>query len=397
MEECSVLIVGGGPAGLSVARAIGRGAVVVHKDAEIGLPVRTSGGSWKKHIDALGLPRHLYQHINTLRFASAGEELLFDFDSDFPVVLDITGTYRYLANLATKQGAEIRCRQKFTEVSQQADDFVVSTIASGGASYQIKSKFVIDASGYWRSVLPVIDPTPYSRYGIGAEYEFRDLSDRRDIATLLVGSRFTNPGYGWIFPTNQQTIRVGVGHARPDTLLSPKVSLDRLMKSELLETLNVHAGSLVSKHGGIIPNWGANKIFGANRIVGVGDAVGQALPLVGEGIRYCIETGNLVGKLLADTLKQGTPPSVMLSAYTKWWNKRYRTSFSASQWINERISTYDDASWDRSLRRLRHLRPDDVASLLQADVGAGTALRVMMANRDLPIKLIRGLVGSRGA
>ena len=45
MESCSVLIVGGGPAGLTIARWIGKGAIVVHKDAEIGLPVRTSGGS----------------------------------------------------------------------------------------------------------------------------------------------------------------------------------------------------------------------------------------------------------------------------------------------------------------------------------------------------------------
>ena len=70
MESCSVLIVGGGPAGLTIARWIGKGAIVVHKDAEIGLPVRTSGGSWKSHIDALGLPASLYQVINTLRFAT---------------------------------------------------------------------------------------------------------------------------------------------------------------------------------------------------------------------------------------------------------------------------------------------------------------------------------------
>ncbi len=392
MEECSVLIVGGGPAGLSVARAIGPGAIVVHKDAEIGLPIRTSGGSWKKHIDALGLPSTLYQHINTLRLASESEELLFDFETDYPVVLDVTGTYRYLAERARDRGAEIRCRQKFTMLNKHTDDVVISTITHGASSYQIKSKFVIDASGYWRSVLPEVDPTPYNRYGIGAEYECTDLSTRTDIATLLVGSRFTNPGYGWIFPTNIRTVRIGVGHARPDTMLSPKTSLDRLMKSGLLESMNVQAGSLLSKHGGIIPNWGANKIFGANRIIGVGDSVGQALPLVGEGIRYCIETGGFVGSLLANALKQKTSPNSMLASYARWWNNRYRTSFSASQWVNERISAYDNTSWDRSLRRLRNLRPDDVAAILQADVDLGTLLRVTMANRDLPLKALRAMI-----
>ena len=393
MESCSVLIVGGGPAGLTIARWIGKGAIVVHKDAEIGLPVRTSGGSWKQHIDALGLPASLYRVINTLRFATDDQERLFDFDREKAVVLDITGTYRYLAAQAEAAGAEIRCHQKFASVDMETTDHVVSTIEHDNQSYQIKSKVVIDASGYWRAVMSHIDKGVYDRHGIGAEYEYEDLSPRQDIATLLVGGRYTNPGYGWVFPTNRKTVRVGVGHARPDTLLSPKISLEKLVHSDYLASIEVRTGECVSKHGGVIPNWGPCTQFGRGRIIGVGDSVGQALPTVGEGIRYCIEVGNYVGNLLADCLRRDEDPEAVTANYTQWWNKRYRRSFNASQWLNERISAYTNADWNRGLGRLARVKADDFAKMLQADISPTVALRIAIANRDLPGKILKVLAG----
>ena len=393
MESCSVLIVGGGPAGLTIARWIGKGAIVVHKDAEIGLPVRTSGGSWKSHIDALGLPASLYQVINTLRFATDDEERLFDFERETAVVLDVTGTYRYLAAQAESAGAVIRCHQKFASIDMESADHVVSTIEDGNHQYHVQSKVVIDASGYWRAVMSHIDKGIYDRHGIGAEYEYEDLSPRRDIATLLVGGRYTNPGYGWVFPTNKKTVRVGVGHARPDTLLSPKISLEKLVHSDYLASIEVRTGECVSKHGGVIPNWGPCTQFGRGRIIGVGDSVGQALPTVGEGIRYCIEVGNYVGKLLADCVQRNSNPEAVTADYTKWWNKRYRKSFNASQWLNEKISAYTNADWNRGLHRLARVRPDDFARMLQADVSPTVALRIAIANRDLPGKILKVLTG----
>lgn len=394
METCSVLIVGGGPAGLTIARWIGKGAIVVHKDAEIGLPVRTSGGSWKSHIDALGIPASLYQVINTLRFATDDEERLFDFDRETAVVLDVTSTYRYLAAQAEAAGAEIRCRQKFATIDMETQSHVVSTIEDGDRTYQVKSQVVIDASGYWRAVMSHIDPGNYDRHGIGSEYEYDDLSPRRDIATLLVGGRYTNPGYGWVFPTNKNTVRVGVGHARPDTMLSPKISLEKLVQSNYLQSIDVMTGSCISRHGGVIPNWGPCTRFGRGRVIGVGDSVGQALPTVGEGIRYCIEVGNYVGKLLVDGVRTNGSTEAVTASYTKWWNKRYRRSFNASQWLNEKISAYTNADWNRGLRRLARVRPDDFAKMLQADISPSVALRIAIANRDLPGKILRVLAAN---
>ena len=390
MESCDVLVIGGGPAGLSLAAAVGSGVIVVHQDAEIGKPVRTSGGSWKRHIDALGIPSRLYQTIDRLRFASTNEEFIFEADREKAVVLDVTGTYQHLAEIARQRGATIRCGHKFISIDRESPDQVISTVSDGNTRYLVRSKLVIDASGFWRAAMPLVDGIPaFERLGIGAEYELEDLSEDKHIATLFVGSRFTDPGYGWIFPTPAGTVRVGVGHCKPGNPHSPKLSLDRLMGSDLLDRYGVKTGRHVANHGGIIPNVGALQVFGKGQIIGIGDVVGHALPLVGEGIRYCIEIGRYVGELVNQNLQGKRTTESVIANYTAWWNKRWRRSFAWSQWLNERISQYNDASWDRGLRRLGKLAPDDLARLLQAELSPGVVMRIALANRDLPLKIAR--------
>ncbi|MCA1596012.1 MAG: FAD-dependent oxidoreductase, partial [Chloroflexi bacterium] len=69
-ERVDVLVVGGGPAGLAAAHAAAADGtvLVVHRDRQIGLPVRTSGASWKRDIDRLGLPSTLYHPLDRLSF-----------------------------------------------------------------------------------------------------------------------------------------------------------------------------------------------------------------------------------------------------------------------------------------------------------------------------------------
>ena len=61
--------------------------------------------------------------------------------------------------------------------------------------------------------------------------------------------------------------------------------------------------------------------------------------------------------------------------------------------LNEKISAYTNADWNRGLHRLARVRPDDFARMLQADVSPTVALRIAIANRDLPGKILKVLTG----
>ena len=105
--KCDVLIVGGGPAGLSVAAALpdNVSSIVVHQDAEIGKPVRTSGGCWLADVKQLGIPPDFYQIIDQLDIYADTQEAHFKIDNDKLVVLNFTDLYQWLArNLKRSDG-----------------------------------------------------------------------------------------------------------------------------------------------------------------------------------------------------------------------------------------------------------------------------------------------------
>lgn len=249
---------------------------------------------------------------------------------------------------------------------------------------------MVDASGFRRAVLSANNVSGQKkRFGVGLEYEFADLSARHDHATLFVGTRFAPAGYGWIFPSNKSTVRVGIGIIRPDTDTSPKEHLKDFVNSQQLDRFSVRIGDLLEMHSGVIP---ANRIpmnFGLGRVIAVGDSVNQALPLLGEGIRYSIECGRKLGEIIKEGRQRGDRPSSMLLRYMKWWDARYRWTFWLAQRVNETISRYDDAHWDRGIRRLSRLSPHDVGLLMRMELDPWMCMRIAAANPDLPFRAIR--------
>src|SRR5260370_29914773 len=99
-EECDVLIVGGGPAGLATAEAASKlnvRTIVLERQNEIGYPVHTSGGSWISDMKALAIPENLYHPITKVMFVSPHREVPLYYNPAVACVLDVSRVYPPLA------------------------------------------------------------------------------------------------------------------------------------------------------------------------------------------------------------------------------------------------------------------------------------------------------------
>ena len=109
-----IAIVGGGPAGLSAAYSASKnGAKVIlfEKDPSFGHNVRTSGVSWIKEIEQLGISQEYYNPIKNFSFISPNNEINISGKEYSACVLDIKKTYQFLAIKAAKEGSQSTCKE----------------------------------------------------------------------------------------------------------------------------------------------------------------------------------------------------------------------------------------------------------------------------------------------
>jgi len=366
MRECDVLIVGAGPAGLSVASALSdkTSCIIVHQDAEIGKPVRSSGGSFLRDAKTLSVPEKYYQVIDKLDFYSDHAEAKFDIRTDKMVIFDITGLYQYLASLSERKNRELLLATKFLNTVKQSDGSYLSTVRSKISGEEtIRSTFIIDASGWHCAVVHALGLLAKpERLGIGIEYEFIQEDYPKNRAVLFVGSPVL-AGYGWVFPTHYNRVRLGVGVIKPDRDDNPRVVMNRLLDSGFLDRMGVRVPEEYEVNSGIVPTIAFDRKLIFDNVIRVGDAANCATPIAGEGIRIAIEQGRLLGAALSKTIAQGNP--CHLYAFEKAYGSKYARDYKIGFWANQRITNYGPEDWDKSVNRIGKFSESQVTELLR--------------------------------
>lgn len=375
---CDVLIVGGGPAGLSVAAALPKdvSVIIVHQDRDIGKPVRTSGGSFLADVTRLGIPKEYYQTIDTLDFYSDNEFARFPLATHKMVVLDITGLYQWLARKSEHKNRQLFLASKFITTAKKADHYVSQIRSREAKDLSITSKYVIDASGHPCAVLESLSlGNKPDRVGVGIEYEY-DIGDNDPNRAILFVGRDALSGYGWVFPTPDNRLRVGVGVIHPDTEASPRDLYKQFLASPALEKFDIKISDKpLETNAGIIPSiaYDPKLVFG--NIIRVGDSANFATPTVGEGIRICIEMGELLGRQLGKAIKSNSTKP--LAEYEKKCRKAFSKNYLIGFLSNKKMSTYAPNDWDSSIRRIRRLNENQVTALIRSEFSASMALSAL--------------------
>jgi digeranylgeranylglycerophospholipid reductase len=383
-----VLVVGGGPAGLSAAEvAARRGARVAvrERQKEVGYPVHTSGGSWIADMRALGIPSELYHPIRSVTFLAPHRQARFEYADPVCCVMDVRGVYQHLAGRAVAAGAELHPNSP-VERPLVEDGRVVGVVAKDhrNRAGEWRASVVIDASGF-SSTLSTRTGLHggYARYGYGAEYDLYAPHYDQDSLYLVMGSQVAPAGYAWAFPRGKGRVRLGVGVIRPDVDADAREYLDTF--AERLPSLApaFAEASPIEYHTGLFPSVGVVERFVSAGLIATGDAAGHGSTLVGEGIRFAIYSGQIAGAVAAEAARAGDPSAHFLERYERQWRARFGREMEISYLVNQRIAAWSDAQWDEGIALLERLTPAQAAELLRGDYSVGLLLGVLRRNPRL--------------
>lgn len=396
--QVDVLIAGGGPAGLQAASEIasrGWSALVLEQDSEVGSPTRTSGGTFVRDMVEFGIPERLYHKVTKCRFFSPANSATFSYDEQ-PIVcvIDVRGTFQYLAERAALAGASIRPATTAVETLKNESGTVIGVKARmGNRTFDIGAKIVIDATGYKASMVKSSKITDGShRFGVGAEYDlFAPHYDRTEVV-LIVGSQIAPNGYAWFCPWGEQRVRAGVGVIHPDSKLNPEAFLDKLIAQAADWGVNLKGAQPIEYHYGLIPSEGMVEPFVGDGILAAGDSAGQPSQLLGEGIRWALFAGRMAGEVCAEALAAGDYSAAFLKRYQDRWMKKYGRDLTIAYEINKRIAAYDDSQWDNKVELMKQLSAPQFARALSSDFSPGFWAGLALSKPTLMWEGVRKLV-----
>jgi digeranylgeranylglycerophospholipid reductase len=372
-EKCDIAVVGGGPAGLSAAYAAaknGARVILFEKDEAIAHSIRTSGVTWISEMERLGIPSQYYHPIQNYRFVSPSNDILIKGSSAKSCVLDVRAAYQHLAFLAANAGAQIMLKSNIINIVKDGDDKVAGVRASTPkGDLIVRSTLVIDASGFSTSVGRKAGVAgEWKRYGVGAEYEC--YCEDIDSATwvLMVGQKYSDAGYAWVFPLSGNRVRIGVGIGKPESSAEPLEKLHKIMERRLKPLDTIRDGSLqpIELHYGFIPNEGVRQTSIADGLIMVGDSAGQSNPLVLEGIRYAIEFGRLAGRIGAKSLSYNSYKDSLME-YERLWKSRIESKIRSALRVQRRWLGLTDEEWDKEIEILRDMTVDEFLDFIKAD------------------------------
>lgn len=229
MDHREVVVIGAGPAGAVAAALLKRQGHDVLMLERQQFPRFSIGESLLAHclefVEEAGMLPAVqaagFQVKNGAAFARGDEYTYFDFRDKFSPGPGTTfqvqrATFdKVLADDAARQGVEVRYLQEVTAADFNGDSPVLDVRDADGVTRQIKSRFVLDASGYGRVLARLLDlERPSSmppRKAIFTHIEDRIDDAGFDREKILISVHPEEPGiWYWLIPFSNGRCSFGV-------------------------------------------------------------------------------------------------------------------------------------------------------------------------------------------
>jgi digeranylgeranylglycerophospholipid reductase len=338
---CDVIVIGGGPAGSTVAKYVankGFNVLIVEKSRFPGQDNVCGGCLSIKAFKESGADDEICEKriFNGIHHFPWGEIHRRMKNASFRrKVFD-----KHLAEKACESGAKLKTSSKVFDVRiENGISKVFYKDVNNGKLSHDTSFLVVFADGT-NSICARRFPSVgfhsnlnNTALGIVCELPWKDnpLSN----SEYYHGPNFTWTGYGWIFP-KKDVLNIGVC-ARLSALKRDRRNIRSVLGNFLSNhhvTKRLLIKGALNLSSALIPLAPANKLYAPSILV-VGDAAGMVCPIWMGGLAFCIYAGKVAGQTIVKALEQQDYSEKFLSRYqTLWQNSDY---FS---WIREKFIMY---------------------------------------------------------
>ena len=299
MERLDVLVVGGGPAGSTLAYYLsGSGLRIAIMDKE-DFPRQKVCAGWvtpavmqELNIDLEDYARgRELQAIHGFRISQLGQKQVQSHYRGEPVSYGIR-RIEFDDYLLRRCGAELMLNQAFKKMEKAQQGWRVNDA--------IKTKLVIGAGGHFCPVARAIGSKGVSELAVTAqeiEFEMNVVQKAQCTVEKDIPELFFTPdlkGYGWVFRKGDY-LNIGLGREDKHKLSGHVTRFCQYLKQQgkipqdTPEKMNGHAYLLYTH---------AVRNMVGDHVLLIGDSAGLAYPKSGEGIRPAVESAMLAARII---------------------------------------------------------------------------------------------------
>lgn len=341
MIDQDIVVIGAGPAGLVAAREAARRDVnvtVVEEHAEIGAPCHCAGLLSVKGLKDLGVSLSANFVQNKLRgarfFSPSGMSFTVESQDFVACAVDRSLFDKFLAEQATKAGAEIRLESRVEKISRRDKRIIVE-----GSSESIGAGVVVDAEGAVSRFVKTLGLTPLESSGVlpALQFELEDVNVDINYAEIHVGNKVAPGLFAWVIPLGPNSVRAGLACKGANA----REKLEHFIQGRF----GKFKRSAVSS-GRVITCGPISRTFDENFIV-VGDAAGQVKPTTGGGVILGGMCASFAGEVAAESAKNKTYGAVFLEKYERLWKSQLSGEFRTMRLARQLANRLSDKTIDK--------------------------------------------------
>ena len=310
LKECEVLVVGAGPAGSSAAMAAADGGamtLLIDRKKEIGTPVQCGEVVGETLLRKLKLklpPGAVAAKLDHTTFLLDRRVKLTSREPYWKAVtLERKIFDKALAAQAAEAGAMVHADARLTDIKMDGDRVVQATIMHQGVEAKVHPKVIVAADGVHSTLSRLMDVELFTEKAMAKGIEYEMVSSRR----LPMGMQiFLEPevglGYGWIIPKGPRRANVGLAAIGLKGNRRDRLQEWLTTNPMLMDLFDVDKVLEVKTGDAPLPGFLGGPIRG--NVLFAGDAAGQTLAFVGEGIAPSYACGMGAGAVAAAAVRQ---------------------------------------------------------------------------------------------